>query len=88
MLIEVNGTKTTLTTHSIVLIFNQNLASLFLVDHKKGEIYAKIFDVSQPELGQLDDGFINANTVHLISSSNGADNSHNVINIDGNKEIR
>lgn len=59
-----------------------------MVDHKKGEIYAKIFDVSQPELGQLDDGFINANTVHLISSSNGADNSHNVINIDGNKEIR
>jgi hypothetical protein len=40
------------------------------VDHKKGEIYARIFDVSQPELGTIaDDGFINANTVHLLGDN-------------------
>jgi hypothetical protein len=63
-------------------------ASLFLVDNKTQEIYARIFDISQPELEdqqqQGGDGSGNGTDGELSPQLNPG----HVYNQDGQKEIR
>lgn len=64
-------------------------ASLFLVDSKTQEIYARIFDISQPEATENGDGMVVEQTAHMEGDllSPPINLSHS-LNQDGQKEIR